>query len=112
MELYEFSAEERAAFLKAVPYYYEDTIKAGTYEGQSKEIKTVAVGAQWVVGAGVADDLVYNVTKALWNDNSRRLFDAGHMKARDIQLASALKAVNTPLHPGAERFYKEKGVIK
>jgi hypothetical protein len=48
----------------------------------------------------------------LWNDNSRRLFDAGHAKARDIQLASALKAVNTPLHPGAERFYKEKGVIK
>jgi TRAP transporter TAXI family solute receptor len=112
MELYEFSAEERAAFLKAVPYYYEDTIKAGTYEGQTKDIQTVAVGAQWVVGAGVADDLVYNVTKALWNDNSRRLFDAGHMKARDIQLASALKAVNTPLHPGAERFYKEKGVIK
>ena len=112
MELYELSAEERAAFLKAVPYYYEDTIKAGTYEGQSKEIKTVAVGAQWVVGAGVADDLVYNVTKALWNDNSRRLFDAGHAKARDIQLASALKAVNTPLHPGAERFYKEKGVVK
>jgi len=112
MELYEFSAEERAAFLKAVPYYYEDTIKAGTYEGQSKEIKTVAVGAQWVVGAGVADNLVYDVTKALWNDNSRRLFDAGHAKARDIQLASALKAVNTPLHPGAERFYKEKGVIK
>jgi len=112
MELYEFSAEERAAFLKAVPYYYEDTIKAGTYEGQAKDIQTVAVGAQWVVGAGVADDGVYDVTKALWNDNSRRLFDAGHMKARDIQLASALKAVNTPLHPGAERFYKEKGVIK
>ena len=112
MELYDFSDEERAAFLKAVPYYYEDTIKAGTYEGQTKDIQTVAVGAQWVVGAGVADDLVYNVTKALWNDNSRRLFDAGHMKARDIQLASALKAVNTPLHPGAERFYKEKGVIK
>ena len=112
MELYDFSDEERAAFLKAVPYYYEDTIKAGTYEGQSKEIKTVAVGAQWVVGAGVADNLVYDVTKALWNDNSRRLFDAGHAKARDIQLASALKAVNTPLHPGAERFYKEKGVIK
>ena len=62
MELYEFSAEERAAFLKAVPYYYEETIKAGTYEGQAKDIQTVAVGAQWVVGAGVADDLVYDGT--------------------------------------------------
>jgi hypothetical protein len=112
MEIYELTAEERAAFLKVVPYYYEDTIKAGTYEGQTKDIATVAVGAQWVVGSGVPDDLVYNVTKALWNDNSRKLFDAGHAKARDIQLAAALKAVNTPLHPGAERFYKEKGVVK
>jgi len=72
----------------------------------------VAVGAQWVVSSAVPDDLVYAVTQALWNENSRRLFDSGHAKARDIQLAAALKAVNTPLHPGAERFYKEKGVIK
>ncbi|MBM3521328.1 MAG: TAXI family TRAP transporter solute-binding subunit [Alphaproteobacteria bacterium] len=112
IELYELSAQERADFLKAVPYYYEDVIKAGTYEGQRADIKTVAVGAQWVVGSTVPDQLVYDITKALWNDNSRRLFDAGHAKARDIQLASALKAVNTPLHAGAERFYKEKGLIK
>lgn len=112
IELYELSAEERAAFLKAVPYYYEDVIKAGTYEGQKADIKTVAVGAQWVVSSTVPEQLVYDITKALWNDNSRKLFDAGHAKARDIQLASALKAVNTPLHPGAERFYKEKGLIK
>lgn len=112
MELYDLTDEERAAFLKAVPYYYDDVIKAGTYEGQANDIKTVAVGAQWVVGADVADDLVYEITKALWNDNSRSLFDAGHAKARDIQLSSALKAVNTPLHPGAEKFYKEKGVLQ
>lgn len=112
MELYELKDDERAAFLKVVPYYYDDVIKAGTYEGQTKDIKTVAVGAQWVVSADVPADLVYEVTKALWNDNSRRLFDAGHAKARDIQLSSALKAVSTPLHPGAERFYKEKGVLK
>jgi TRAP transporter TAXI family solute receptor len=112
MELYELSDEERAAFLKAVPYYYDDVIKAGTYEGQTKDIKTVAVGAQWVVSSDVPADLVYEITKALWNDNTRKLFDAGHAKARDIQLASVLKAVNTPLHPGAEKFYREKGVLK
>ncbi|MCL4767971.1 MAG: TAXI family TRAP transporter solute-binding subunit [Hyphomicrobiaceae bacterium] len=112
MEIYELTDEERAAFLKVVPYYYDDVIKAGTYEGQTKNIKTVAVGAQWVVSSDVPADLVYEVTKALWNDNTRKLFDAGHAKAKDIQLTSALKAVNTPLHPGAEKFYKEKGVLK
>lgn len=112
MQLYEFTDEERAAFLKAVPYYYDDVIKARTYEGQTEDISTVAVGAQWVVSSDVPESLVYEITKALWNDNSRKLFDNGHAKAKDIQLSSALKAVNTPLHPGAEKFYKEKGLIK
>lgn len=112
IELYKFTDEERAAFLKAVPYYYDDVIKAGTYEGQTEDASTVAVGAQWVVSADVPEDLVYDITKALWNDSSRKLFDAGHAKAKDIQLSAALKAVNTPLHPGAEKFYKEKGLIQ
>ena len=112
MELYALSDDERAKFLKAVPYYYEDTIKAGTYDGQKADIKTVAVGAQWVVGADVPEALVYDVTAALWNDNTRKLLDSGHVKAKEIQLKSALQAVNTPLHPGAEKFYKEKGLVK
>ncbi len=112
MELYALSDDERAKFLKVVPYYYEDIIKAGTYEGQKADVKTVAVGAQWVVGADVPEALVYEVTKALWNDNTRKLLDSGHIKAKDIQLNTALQAVNTPLHPGAEKFYKEKGLLK
>jgi TRAP transporter TAXI family solute receptor len=112
IELYSMKDEERAKFLKAVPYYYEDPIKANTYEGVPYEVKSVAVGAQWVVSADVPEKTVYDVTAALWNDNSRKLFDAGHAKARDIQLSTALKAVSTPLHPGAEKFYKEKGVAK
>lgn len=112
MELYSLSDEERAAFIKAVPYYYEANIPAKTYEGVAYETKSVAVGAQWVVSADTPDDLVYEITKALWNDTTRKLLDNGHSKAKDIQLASALKAVNTPVHPGAEKFYKEKGVAK
>ncbi|MFM9938107.1 MAG: TAXI family TRAP transporter solute-binding subunit [Hyphomicrobiaceae bacterium] len=112
MELYALSDDERAKFLKAVPYYYEDVIKAGTYDGQKTDIKTVAVGAQWVVGSDVPEALVYDVTAALWNENTRKLLDSGHIKAKDIQLKTALQAVNTPLHPGAERYYKEKGLAK
>ncbi|MCB1547811.1 MAG: TAXI family TRAP transporter solute-binding subunit [Hyphomicrobiaceae bacterium] len=112
MKLYEMSDAERAAFLKVVPYYYDDVIKAGTYEGQTKDVKTVAVGAQWVVSADVPEKLVYDITAALWNNNSRKLFDSGHAKAKVMLLASALKAVKTPLHPGAEKFYREKGLIK
>ena len=112
MELYSLSDDERAKFLAAVPYYYEDTLKAGTYEGQKSDIKTVAVGAQWIVSADVPEKLVYDITAALWNDNTRKLFDNGHAKAKEIRLEAALKAVNTPVHPGADKFYKEKGVTK
>ncbi len=112
MELYSMKDSEIEKFLKALPYYYADPIKAGSYEGQKAESKSVAVGAQWIVSADVPEKLVYDVTTALWNNNTRKLLDNGHSKAKEIQLASALKAVKIPLHPGAEKFYKEKGVLK
>jgi len=112
MEIYSLTEAEIATFLKALPYYYEDPIPANSYEGQKSVIKSVAVGAQWIVSADVPEKLVYDVTTALWNANTRRLLDNGHAKAKEIKLEAALKAVKTPLHAGAEKFYKEKGVLK
>lgn len=111
MELYRFSDDEIASFLEVVPYYYAATIPAGTYEGIDYEVPTVAVGAQWVTSAEQPDDLIYAITEAMWNDNSRRLFDTGHAKGADIRPETALQAVETPLHPGAERFYREAGLL-
>jgi len=112
MELYSMSDSDIATFLKAVPYFYEDPIPASSYEGQKATIKSVAVGAQWIVSADVPEKLVYDITTALWNANTRKLLDNGHSKAKEIRLESALKAVQAPLHPGAEAFYREKGMLK
>ena len=112
MDLYALTADEKAAFLKAVPYYYDATIKAGIYEGQSKDVSSVAVGAQWIVSADVPEKLVYDITAAMWNDNTRKLLDSGHAKGKEIVIAGALQAIKVPLHPGAEKFYKEKGLMK
>jgi TRAP-type uncharacterized transport system substrate-binding protein len=57
------------------------------------------------------EDLVYNVTKALWNKNTRKLLDKGHSKGKAIRAETALKGILVPLHPGAERFYKEAGMM-
>ena len=48
---------------------------------------------------------------ALWNDNTRKLLDKGHPKGKAFQPSTAMKGVLIPLHPGAERFYKEAGMM-
>ena len=92
-------------------FFAADTIPANTYKGIG-EVKTLSVGAQWVTSTKQPDDLIYGVTKALWNENTRKLLDAGHAKGKAIQTATATAGAGIPFHPGAERFYKEKGMLK
>ena len=92
-------------------FFSQSSIPEGTYEGV-KSTNTVAVGAQWFTSAKEDDDLIYNITKALWNAESRKLMDVGHSKGKTITPETALAGVGVPLHPGAERFYKEAGLIK
>ncbi|WP_282605236.1 TAXI family TRAP transporter solute-binding subunit [Pelagibius sp. Alg239-R121] len=111
-ELYKFTEAEQTAINKMIPYYVPSLIPAGTYEAVDYDVPTVAVNGLLVTSADQPDDFIYEVTKALWNDNSRKLLDNGHAKGKVIRLETALKGVLTPLHPGAERFYKEQGMIK
>ena len=105
------------------PFYAKVTIPAGTYRGQDKAVNTVAVMAQWVTDAQIPDDTIYEVTKALWEEGTHVLrgdkapsaatiMAQVHAKGKDVQLKTALDGMAIPLHPGAERYYKEKGLIK
>ena len=92
-------------------FFSQSAIPSGTYENVGTT-NTVAVGAQWFTSAKEDEELIYNITKALWNDESRKLMDVGHAKGKTITPETALSGVGVPLHPGAERFYKEAGLIK
>jgi len=92
-------------------FFAGSDIPAGTYEGVDG-ITTVAVGAQWLTNAKESEEVIYQITKALWNKNTRKLLDGGHPKGKVITPATALDGIGVPLHPGAERFYKEIGLIK
>ncbi|MEO0622369.1 MAG: TAXI family TRAP transporter solute-binding subunit [Pseudomonadota bacterium] len=111
-ELYEFSEEERKQINEIIPYYVESMIPAGTYETITYDVPTVAVNGQLITSVEQPDDLVYEITKALWNDNTRKLLDKGHAKGKAIRPETALKGVLIPLHPGAEKFYKEAGLLE
>ena len=91
-------------------FFSESPIPSGTYEGVD-QVNTVAVGAQWFTSAKEDSELIYQITKALWNKESRKLKDVGHAKGKTITPDTALSGVGVPLHPGAEKFYKEAGLL-
>jgi len=111
-ELYKFSADEVKEINSIIPYYVESLIPAGVYENIAYDVPTVAVNGQLITSEDQPADLIYEITKALWNDNTRKLLDKGHAKGKAIRKETALKGVLVPLHPGAEKFYKEAGMIK
>jgi len=90
--------------------YVSAKIPTGTYRGQDADVETAAIGNFLVTQSGVKPDLVYNMTKALFENLGQMA--AAHNAAKAIKLEDALKGMPVPLHPGAERYYREKGLIK
>ena len=90
--------------------YIATTIPAGTYQGQDKDVPTAAVINFLVTHADVPEETVYQMTKLMF-DNLPAM-EAAHQAAKDIKLEKALEGMPIPLHPGAEKFFKEKGLIK
>jgi TRAP transporter TAXI family solute receptor len=110
-ELLPIDGEQRDKIMAQYKFFAKDRIPDGVYK-DVKGVETIAVGAQWTTSSKQPDDLVYEITKALWNDKTRALMDAGHAKGKEIRKETALQGVGIPLHAGAEKFYKEIGLIK
>jgi uncharacterized protein len=92
------------------PFLSPAKIPAGTYKNQSEDVSTVAVNAVLIVNAEIKDDVVYNLTKALFENQAE--LAAAHSKGKELSLANAVKGVSIPFHPGAVKYYQEKGLMK
>ena len=90
--------------------YIVATIPSGTYTGQAADVPTAAVGNFLVTHDGVSDETAYQMTKQLFENLPEMV--AAHNAAKSIELANAVNGMPIPLHPGAERYYKEAGIIK
>jgi TRAP transporter TAXI family solute receptor len=115
MELHSFTEGDLAKINDIIPAYIPSKIPGGVYEGISGDRLTPAVSAMLVVSSDLSEELVYGITKALWNSNTRKLLDNGHAKGKQITPETALDGVDAlgvPLHPGAKKFYKEAGLLK
>ena len=92
------------------PFYYKDVIPAGTYEGQEKDVDTFGIKCLLCVHASMDEELVYELTSILYNSTEQ-------LKEQHPALSSMSKKgfmydeLPIALHPGAERFYQEKGLL-
>ncbi len=99
-----------AKLLATYPFYTIVSVPANTYKGIGKAVKTVAVLAMLATHTGVKDDLVYRFTKVIF-ENSDMLVKA-HAQGRNVKLEQALEGMPITVHPGAARYFRERGVLK
>ena len=92
------------------PAYQSATVPAGTYEGQTQDVPTVAIQNFLVSHTGVSDETAYKMTKALWEHLDA--LAAAHAAGKQVKRDNALKGMPLPLHPGAEKYYRETGMQK
>lgn len=93
------------------PYYAYSTIPAGMYRGTDKDVTSFGVAATLVSSTDVSDEVAYNLVKAVFEDfdTFKRLHPAfANLKKEDMVKAG----ISIPLHPGAEKYYKEIGLLK
>lgn len=99
-------ADKIDAIIAKYPFYVKTTVPANTYQTVPEEVTTVSVKSMLVIRADLSEDLVYKVTKAIF-ENTDKL---GHAKAKEIKMDSVLSGVSLPVHPGAKKYFDEKGV--
>jgi TRAP transporter TAXI family solute receptor len=91
-------------------FFAWDEVPANTYKDVGA-VSTISVSAILVTSAKQGEELIYGLTRAMWNENSRKLLDNGHNKGKLIVRQNAARGLGIPLHPGAERFYREAGLL-
>lgn len=92
------------------PYYYEAVIPGGTYKGVDEDVITMGYGVVTVAPEEMSEDFIYDFLTAIY-DHRQELLDI-HPITEQMTLEDATKTISIPLHPGAEKYFREKGVIK
>jgi len=90
------------------PYYTPQTIPPNTYRGQAEPVPTVAVMAMLITRSDLPEDLIYELTKAMWENV--QVLQQAHARGRDIRPETARQGMPILMHAGALRYYRERGI--
>ncbi len=109
VEVLDITGPNADKLVEEVPFYTQQPVPAGSYPGQDEDATTVSVMALLSARADLDQDIVYKIMKAMY-ENIDRIHEA-HAKFKNISVDDAMKGMTLPLHPGAEKYLKEVGVV-
>jgi hypothetical protein len=109
VNLLEVDDEHAVALIEKHPFYTQYAVPGNSYKGITSDVKTVAVVATYIVSDKLDEDLVYQMTKALFENSSE--IAIGHPKGSELNPQYSISSISIPIHPGAEKYYKEIGAL-
>jgi TRAP transporter TAXI family solute receptor len=104
------SADISTKLIQKYPFLAAAKIPANTYRGQTEDVPTVAVNSVLVAGNQLKPEVVYNLIKVLFENQPQ--LAAAHAKGKELNPQRAVTGVSIPFHPGAVKYYQEKGLMK
>jgi uncharacterized protein len=105
-----YQAALASGFFETYPFYERVTIPGGTYRGVDDEVETWRDAGIWIVSEAMDEEMVYQMTKAVFDDAGLEHMLRVTNVAREMGIDSALSGIALPLHPGAARYWAEVGV--
>jgi hypothetical protein len=113
IELIDLAADANASgFFEKYPYFAKLSVPAGTYRGVDTESPSFQDSALWVANSKVSDDVVYKMLSLIYADEGLAHMKAQKKTFKNMSIENGPKGIVTPFHPGAVKFWKEKGVMK
>jgi TRAP transporter TAXI family solute receptor len=103
---------EASGFYKKYPYFSKLAVPAGTYKGVDKDVPSFQDSALWVANAKTPDDVVYELLSIIYTPEGLKHMVEQKKTFKNMSLETGATNIVTPFHPGAEKFWKEKGMMK
>ncbi|MCB1857519.1 MAG: TAXI family TRAP transporter solute-binding subunit [Gammaproteobacteria bacterium] len=113
IEMVDLGADATASgFYDQYPYFSKLKVPAGTYKGVDQDVPSFQDSALWVANKDVSADVVYNLLSTIYTDEGLEYMRGQKKTFKEMSVASGTNGIVTPLHPGAEKFWREKGILQ